>query len=528
MPVRRSLFFFLTLEVFLSAATHSTAKPDADRGGVDFEQYEIATGSAKHQTVLTGSFLGDAAAQIAVVSVERDDERRLRIYRFDGGARTPEIDLALSPGTLFVDVAHIGGRDRLLSYQSGRLNWFDPVSGSERLLVAIDSEFKPVYPDLIPSVDVSRDLNGDGLDDLVVPASDGFRVFIQTSGGRFSDPLRLGPPAPFQDHEVRGETLTWGELGWNALTNLWNQSRVQRMDYDRDGRGDLVFWNGGHFEVHRQDERGRFDPVPSSFATDVEFQSDGVHSLVFRDRRQWKVLHSLRDLNGDGVDDLLTFSLEGKGVLGMGSVSAAHFGRAAADGATVFAAQPDTAVRSNGIQVGMRLRDIDGDGRLDMMFSRVKLKALKIFRGLLTRSMSFDLEFYRMREDGLYPDRPDAVRRIKAHPVFRPVVLIGDVNGDRRCDLLIQKGRQQLRVYPGIAGPELFARRPQEVKADLPKATRNQDRELRVLMFGDGPWVRMPQKTAWLVDLNKDGKQDVLMHHPSDTKPHRVTMLIAR
>ena len=33
---------------------------------------------------------------------------------------------------------------------------------------------------------------------------------------------------------------------------------------------------------------------------------------------------------------------------------------------------------------------------------------------------------------------------------------------------------------------------------------------------------------TWLVDLNKDGKQDILMHHPSTTEPHRVSMLIAR
>ncbi len=38
---------------------------------------------------------------------------------------------------------------------------------------------------------------------------------------------------------------------------------------------------------------------------------------------------------------------------------------------------------------------------------------------------------------------------------------------------------------------------------------------------GDGEYT-------WLVDLDKDRKQDILMHHPSTTEPHRVTMLIAR
>ena len=49
------------------------------------------------------------------------------------------------------------------------------------------------------------------------------------------------------------------------------------------------------------------------------------------------------------------------------------------------------------------------------------------------------------------------------------------------------------------------------------------------------------EEYIWLVDLNKDGVQDLLMHHtftlrdahgapmqPPGTEPHRVTMLIAR
>ena len=36
------------------------------------------------------------------------------------------------------------------------------------------------------------------------------------------------------------------------------------------------------------------------------------------------------------------------------------------------------------------------------------------------------------------------------------------------------------------------------------------------------------EEYTWLVDLNKDGVQDILMHHPSTTELNRVTMLIAR
>ncbi len=42
------------------------------------------------------------------------------------------------------------------------------------------------------------------------------------------------------------------------------------------------------------------------------------------------------------------------------------------------------------------------------------------------------------------------------------------------------------------------------------------------------PLARPKGEHTWLVDLNKDGKQDVLVHYPSATESHRVTLLVAK
>lgn len=40
--------------------------------------------------------------------------------------------------------------------------------------------------------------------------------------------------------------------------------------------------------------------------------------------------------------------------------------------------------------------------------------------------------------------------------------------------------------------------------------------------------VPADEEYTWLADLNRDGGQDVLMHHASTTAPHRLTVLMSR
>lgn len=490
-PARQVLVIVASLVCALPATAEFT-----------FEQYEVVTGLAKQQTVLSGFLLGGDMAELAVVSVEENDDRRLRIYAFGDGTWVPIINVALRPEVLFVDIANIGGRDRLIMYERGQLNWFDPDSATERALVTVTSIYNAPLRDEIPHIDITRDVNDDGRDDLVVPDFDGFWVFIQMSDGAFADPEKLGPSV---------------EMGMTVESNPWYQARpVHELDYNRDGRSDLIFWNEDHFEVHHQDEHGLFAPVAKKFTPGVEFDSDGIYSISFgdnndEDNSKDKVLHSLSDLNGDGVADLVTFSLEGVSLFSKHSVYEVHFGKPMQDGSIEFAPTVDTAIRSDGIQFEMEQHDFDGDGQIDMMGTSFEFGIAKIIGALLTGSTSLDLEFYRM-EDNVYPEKPNVTRKLVAEfnfstgDAFFPSVLIADVDGDGRSDLLIQEDREELRVFFGVPGPDLFTRRPQKVAVALPD----------------------DEDYTWLVNLNTDAKQDILMHHRSTTEPHRVTMLIAQ
>lgn len=97
-------------------------------------------------------------------------------------------------------------------------------------------------------------------------------------------------------------------------------------------------------------------------------------------------------------------------------------------------------------------------------------------------------------------------------------MLLGDVTGDRYSDLLIEAEFTELLVYAGVPDADLFASEPWKVP----------------VLLHDGEFV-------WLDDMNQDGVQDILLHHPFSlrtphgarqeppgTEAHRVTVLMAK
>ncbi|MYH83306.1 VCBS repeat-containing protein [Candidatus Poribacteria bacterium] len=535
---QRSLFFILFFGVFLSSCSgrsNEVVAPTMIPASTEFtfKQYEIKTGIAKHQTVLTGFLLGGDCAEIVMVNIEENDNRRLRIYAFSDDTWTSRLDATLRPEVLFVDVINIGGRDRLITYEQGRLNWFDPDSAKERVLVEVTTNYNATGESGVPYVDISRDVNYDGLDDLVVPDIDGFWIATQLPDGSFTAPIKLGPPDPFLDKIALDDSRSYREVGITPLTVHWYLSRVHQMDYDQDGRSDLVFWNADHFDVYRQDTHGMFSTVAETFTVDIPFDTDGAYSIAFdfsgenmfslifgfRKNTKRRVLHTFRDLNGDNVADLVIHSLEGRSLGKQRSLYEVHFGTPTSN-RIVFARDVSMTIRPRGTAGGLQpwgyssqwLEDLDGDGDIDILFKDVKTGLVGMSRAMIGKSIAIDLEFYRMENDR-HPDKPTTMRKIRPDldifekdRVFFPVVLLGDVNGDGRADLLVGKHWEELHVFLGVPGPELLARKPQKIAVAMPNDERN----------------------ARLVDLNKDNKQDLLIYYPSSTDPHRVVLLIAR
>lgn len=508
--------------------------------GLDFETHQLDTGRATRQTVLVGSFLGDGVEQLAVLEREADGHR-VRVFSLLADGWAPRAEATLEPGTLFVDQVEIAGRDRLMSYAAGRLTWLDLETGDQRPLAVFETAFRSDLQGGPPRRDVTRDLNGDGRDDIVVPDVEGFWIATQLDDGSFTEATHLGPPEPYRDRSVGhldvdtaglGPQARYGDVGVNPLTASWYDSRVHSLDVDGDGRLDLAFWNEDHFDVYRQGEDGRFDPEAERFTVEVSFDSDGVYSSVFAYRDQgvlsavlgWgkrirqSVLHSFRDLDGDGTVDLVILRLEGRSLVRQRGVFEIYRGRATEQGLR-FDPAVSAAIRPRSKALGMqawgyssqRFEDFDGDGRDDLMLRDVRVGPGGMFRALVGNSVSLDLTFYSFR-DGALVEEPVARRKVRRFApfagvgnVFFPPVLAGDVNGDGRADLLVGESPRAMRVFLGTPESHLLAPEAHRVEVALPADERN----------------------TWLADLDGDGRQDLVVQlGPTARRPDAKTRLI--
>lgn len=488
--------------VLLSGLGLLAASTRADTG---FVLSVLDTGASVEQTALYGFFRHPDRADLVVVS-NRVDERVGRVFELSGALKyksRPVAEFEVPDDIILADTGRLGDRDILVMFTANEAIRFDPVSGKRTTLIPIRSIYNNPVKASLPKVDFFRDVNDDGLADFVIPDFNGFRIYLQGDDGRFDGGIVIeAPPAM--------------EMSFN--NHPWYQERTLFFaDMDGNGREDIVFWEDGVFHVYRQSADGSFDPQPDLVRSTVPFEYSDVDSVSWRVGEEdqsdltARALQEVGDFNGDGLADLVTFTVESSGVFKKRTTYRLHPGVLSAGGMVEFRNDPVSEIQSDGIQFEMETKDLNDDGQRDVIVSSVDFGIGKILGALLTGSTRIDLNFYAMKA-GRLPDKPTVSRNVTARfdwssgDVFFPFVLIADVNDDRLADLLVQDGEDQLQVFEGEASEALFGRRAIEIEMALPN-----DPDL-----------------VELADLNNDGKQDVVMRIEKKDRANRVSVLMAR
>jgi hypothetical protein len=284
------------------------------------------------------------------------------------------------------------------------------------------------------------DLNGDGFAELIVPRLDGFTVVTQNAEGA------LVPHAVLRTRP-KGEILRW----YRRNRVAYDLPAAAYIPMNRSAWKSVVAYGDGLLSVfHLQAE-------PSAEVRRPDVEADLQPRVPFDPKAPWDpplLLVQADDLNADGWLDLVfSKASSGENDLNAKTRILVYYGRGDAQGNLTFSREPDQVFALEGFTLPILL-DLNGDRALDLVLVNVEFTFWTAIKALIARSVSADAAFYRMRHRAQYPLQPDdqstfAVKFSLGRFSHQPISVFGDLNGDGLPDLLLSAASDTLGIHWG-------------------------------------------------------------------------------
>jgi FG-GAP-like repeat len=239
-----------------------------------------------------------------------------------------------------------------------------------------------------------------------------------------------------------------------SLQLVYRMPQLFVQDFNGDGRADLIVAWQDHVAVYLQDAARRFPAQASkTFHFDVRTEQE-------RSRRSIFVSPLIADLNGDGRADLILTKMTGR-VTDRHLVALVYLNR---DG--TLSSRPDARLEHEGFGTTLLIKDLNGDGKQDLIFPLVKIGVTNIVRNLLSNRVEVSLLAHLYPNQGIYRASPDWLRNFSYQIDMSDGIMLegawpnveGDFDGDGQADLLVARN-DELAVYLAAPGM-LFAREP--------------------------------------------------------------------
>jgi hypothetical protein len=302
-----------------------------------------------------------------------------------------------------------------------------------------------------------------------------------------ADRLRLAPGAPGgQDANERIPILgedraTWYEqdadYAWHAAETVSLSPTATTWNVYEE------YWMTGPAPAFSLEVRRTVrPPAQDSRTRERDAEKKAVQELLGKitqgaRRRNYGVVH--QDVNGDGREDVVLWRARGDISPNVMILLLLR----GPDGK--LPAQPTRVLRHSGLPIRVNRKlgvspfwDLDGDGRCELILVALKTRVTS-WSGLVNMVVSGGVEWIftvRSGRDGTYSGGPDFRMDVTSTTprdgtVFRFFRLDGDFNGDRRVDLLVERGLEQFDVYRSApqggffqAGPSLSFAAPTEAR----------------------------------------------------------------
>lgn len=414
----------------------------------------------------------------------------------------PEEARALDAGPLD---GNVGAELVVLTTEGARVTSFvDGRFGALRTLTDRPNLFAGSEPGVPRPLDLLFDLDGDGREELLLPSLEG-PVWVREGG----------PPHTFASPASVGYQLTARAGDINGFLRDDFQARITTRqqtpdlfveDFDGDGRLDVITLRDNVISVFPQAADGSFPATPSRSLERSSLEDEEAATEFTGEAATFS------QLDGDGHADLVLMKW-GSSEERTRMDRSIYFSRA--DGS--LPEVPDQQVRSESVFPDFDIRDLNGDGRRDLVVPFFHFAPAQAVRVVTQNSIKLQFRIFLMGENGRYAQGEGKAfakvdRRValdyhldilklvfgnQARPTGRIAPLLdfgADFNGDGYADLAADDGSDRLRIYWGNA------------EAD----------------YASSPDLVVPFESTLsydLVDADGNGKTDVIAYH--GTRPVR-------
>lgn len=417
----------------------------------------------------------DGAHQVAVIALTANG--LAMIDRFAIGDHYFSFDV----------INHENGQSELYFLSQNQVVKYNyPVSEeSARLTAYIDVEsiFKVSQSNYMKQIDFAYDFNADNRTDVMLPYFDKMQVWLSQANATLSKfALDISSPASFEGSDVRiSQPLTFV------------------VDANNDGKKDIASFAAGELVLNLHDESGfteqRISTRDDIFAIDWWDQIGEDGKPLDQSDLKYRKIERIEDINGDNVIDLVVRYTQSSGVLDRKNDYEIYYGKQQ-NSSVSFASSPSTAIAADGTLTDLKMIDINGDKRKEVLVSSFELGVSQIVSALLSSSIDQDVLFYRQDAQGsfsksAYTDYETELGfSISSGRATEPFVALADVNGDGIKDLLLSDtDSKQLQVRYGDSEAEFGSRQRQAT--ELPMSGRYMS----------------------IDDINQDGRDDVILYY---------------
>ncbi len=483
----------------------------ASKANLNFDEMNINSSIELIHPVVIADLYPAVGKELLTIGVDNEQLRWLIIYGYNKLYKNyTVVDKLLLPKEFYsfdlseyhpdkLQKLYFLGRDQLFVYQP----LVKALAKKFTKIANISSIFLKSDPQFINQGEFIYDLNEDGIDDTIISDFSETHILLgQANGKMVTQAIALKPRIQILKNSAK-----------------YTQTKIYVSDMNFDHKLDLITVAEGRLAVYYQLKNDQFSLNPQyltvkSSISGIEWwnKKDSVGNSLDQSHLIYRKLEDLRDVDHDGIVDLIVRYTKSSGVLDRVNDYEVYLGKNK-QGKLYYPVEPDSIIHAEGTLTGLEFVDVNNDDKLEVLLSGFDIGLSEIIAALLSGSIDQNVYVFKMDRQNQFAKTPSISKTVdlsfslSSGKTGNAVVKLADLNGDGLKDLVLSDNNT-LKIYTGEDGKRLFARRAIKYKTILPK-------DGNVLLFDD---------------LNNDGKDDILFQYGRLDDKHlarRIKVLLA-